>query len=300
MKRLFAALMLILLLSGCSAPADNKPAEVPAVQEDAGQLVVHYIDVDQADCMLLIAGETTVLIDGGNTDTATNVVAYLHFYGIDELDLVVGTHPHGDHLGGIPAVLDAFPVKEVWCSHSSFTTDLFARFEEELEEQNLQIQCPDPGTVYEADGLSLTVLGPLEENDAYEDLNDTSLVVMAQFGQKRFLFTGDMEAHAEQQLVDARVDLKADVLKVGHHGSYSSTSQAFLNKVDPDYCVISCGWQNEYGHPHKAPMNRLKYANVKLFRTDTMGNVVMVTDGENLGILLEPVSLSIDGYNLAA
>lgn len=303
MKKFFAALLLLsLLLTGCAAPAEELPAEqTPIVQEpESDNLVVHFIDVDQADCMLLIAGETTVLIDGGNTGTSTDVVSYLYRFGVDELDLLVNTHPHGDHLGGIPMVMEHFPVKQVWCSHASFSTSLFSQFKTEVTEQNLSIFCPNPGFTYEADGLSITVLGPLKENSHYEDLNDTSLVLMVQYGDRKFLFAGDMEKYAEEQLIRANTDLKADVLKVGHHGSYSSTSQNFLNRVDPDFGVICCGWQNEYGHPHGAPMNRLKNAKVELFRTDTMGNVVMVTDGETLGIFLEPINLNINGYDVAA
>lgn len=301
MKKLLAGLLLLtLLLTGCAAPAEQNPEVLTPAEQEPENLVVHFIDVDQADCMLLIAGDSTVLIDGGNTGTATDVVDYLRFYGVEELDLLVNTHPHGDHLGGIPMVLENFPVKQVWCSHNSFGTYLFSNFKKEVEKQQLSIYCPAPGFTYEADGLNITVLGPLKENSDYEDLNDTSLVLMVQYGQRKFLFTGDMEAYAESQLVNAQVDLKADVLKVGHHGSYSSTSQSFLSKVDPDYGVICCGWKNEYGHPHSTPMNRLRNARVELYRTDTMGNVVMVTDGETIGILLESTNLNINGYQAAA
>ena len=291
MKRLLAASLLVcLLLTGCAAPEEQ------AAQIDLDELVIHFIDVDHADCILLMVGDTTVMIDGGNTPTNQDVLKYLKDFGVDQIDLMVNTHPHGDHLGGIPTVMEHFPVKAVWCSHPSFSTTLFSSFQNQVKAQNLSIYCPNPGTVYESDGITVTVLGPLHENNTYADLNNTSLVLMVQYGQKKFLFTGDMETYAEEQLVAAKTDLKADVLKVGHHGSYSSTSQAFLNKVDPDYAVITCGYQNEYGHPHGAPMNRLKNARVELFRTDTMGNVVMVTNGETIGIFLEPADLNISGY----
>jgi competence protein ComEC len=291
MKRLFAAFLLLsLLLSGCTT---EKPE---AQQESADSLVIHFIDVGHADCTLLTVGETTVLIDGGNTDTSWNVLRYLRRFGIEELDLVVNTHPHGDHLGGIPLVLNSIPTKEVWCSTTSFDTYLFDQFEAAADKQDLEISKPVPGTIYASGGLTITVLGPLEAESTYEDLNDTSLVLMVQYGEKKFLFTGDMEAYAESQLVRSGMNLDVDVLKVGHHGSYSSTSQAFLDKVSPEYGVVFCAWGNEYGHPHDGPMNRLNKADVELFRTDIMGDIVLVTDGSDLAFLLETSDTTLTGY----
>lgn len=292
MKRFFASLLLLaLVLTGCAPAAETGETDY---------LTVHFIDVDQADCMLLIAGETTVLIDGGNTGTAYDVLSYLRRYGVEELDLMVNTHPHGDHLGGLPTVLEHIPTEQIWCSTVDYDTSLVARFEKTVDKQGLNIVYPVPGTTYASDGLTITVLGPLQDTSSYTDLNDTSLVLMVQFGQKKFLFTGDMEAYAEKQLVEADIDLDADVLKVGHHGSYSSTSQIFLNEVTPEYGIISCGRNNEYGHPHDAPVNRLNRADVTLFRTDTMGSVVLVTDGNTLAFFLEVRDTSLTGYDKAA
>ena len=292
MKRLFAAVLLLtLLFTGCTG---NQPET--NTQTAVEPLVIHFVDVGHADCTLLTVGETTILIDGGNTDTSWDVVKYLQRFGIDELDLVVNTHPHGDHLGGIPSVINAIPTKEVWCSTNTFDTYLFDQFTDSVDKRNLQIQTPVPGTIYTSDGLTITVLGPLQAESTYEDLNDTSLVLMIQYGEKKFLFTGDMEAYAENQLVNSHFNLKADVLKVGHHGSYSSTSQAFLNKVDPDYGIIFCQWGNEYEHPHTAPMSRLEKAEVDLFRTDIMGDIVLITDGTELAFLLETTDTTLTGY----
>lgn len=292
MKKILAALLLLsLLLTGCAAAGDQKDLE---------ELVIHFVDVDQADCILLIAGETTVLIDGGNTPTAGEVLDYLERFGVDQIDLMVNTHPHGDHLGGLPTVLGSIPTDAIWCSDSTYDTYLYKNFTQLVAQNNFNISHPEPGTVFNEDGLSITVLGPLNSADAYTDLNDTSLVLMVQYGQRKFLFTGDMEAYAEAELVNSQFNLKADVLKVGHHGSYSSTSQVFLDKVDPEYGVISCGRNNEYGHPHDAPMNRLEKAEVKLYRTDLMGSVVLVTDGDTLAFFLETANTELNGYEKAA
>ncbi len=292
MKKFFVSLLLLsLLLTGCA---------VPDQQEELGELVIHFVDVDQADCMLLIAGDTTVMIDGGNTGTSQNVLSYLRRFGVDQIDLMVNTHPHGDHLGGLPAVLHNIPTDEIWCSTTSFDTYLFREFDKIADQKDLNIYHPAPGTVFQEDGLSITVLGPLNSANTYTDLNDTSLVLMVQYGQRRFLFTGDMEVYAEQELVSAHINLKADVLKVGHHGSYSSTSQVFLNQVDPDYGIICCGRNNEYGHPHDSPMNRLNRAEVELYRTDLMGSVVLVTDGDSMAFFLETANTELTGYEKAA
>lgn len=293
MKRLFAALLLLsLLLTGCATTADEP--------EDLGELVIHFIDVGQADCILLIAGETTVLIDGGNIPTDRDVLEYLRRFGVDQIDLMVNTHPHGDHLGGLPTVLNNIPTDAIWCADSTYDTYLYQSFTQLVAQKNFNVSHPEPGTRFEENNLSISVLGPLQSADKYTDLNDTSLVLMVQFGQRKFLFTGDMESYAEQQLVSSGISLKADLLKVGHHGSYSSTSQVFLDKVDPDYGVIQCGRNNEYGHPHDAPIGRLNRADVELYRNDLMGTIVLVTNGQDMAFFLETTNLFINGYRKAA
>ena len=292
MKKILAFLLLLsLLLTGCAA------ADAP---DDLDELVIHFIDVGQADSMLLIAGDTTVMIDGGNTPTSQDVLEYLQRFGVDQIDLMISTHPHGDHLGGLPTVLNAIPTDKIWCADSTYDTYLYQSFTQLVAQKNFDISHPEPGTVFQDDALIITVLGPLNTADAYTDLNDTSLVVMVQYGQRKFLFTGDMEAYAEAELVNAKVNLKADVLKVGHHGSYSSTSQTFLDKVDPDYGIICCGRNNEYGHPHDAPIGRLNRADVELYRTDLMGSVVLVTDGDTIAFFLESSDPYVNGYKKAA
>ena len=292
MKKIVASLLLLsLLLTGCAAVGG---------QEDLDELVIHFIDVDQADGMLLIVGDTTVMIDGGNTPTSQDVLEYLKRFGVDQIDLMVNTHPHGDHLGGLPTVLNNIPTDKIWCADSTYDTYLYKSFTQLVAQKNFNISHPEPGTVFAENGLTITVLGPVNSADTYTDLNDTSLVLMVQYGQRKFLFTGDMEAFAEKQLVDAGMSLNADVLKVGHHGSYSSTSQVFLDKVDPEYGVISCGRNNEYGHPHDAPIGRLHRAEVELYRTDLMGSVVLVTDGDTIAFFLETTNTELTGYEKAA
>lgn len=270
MKKLTAIFLVLLLLCGCTAPSQSP--------EEKEYLFVHFIDVGQGDCIFLKYGDVDILIDGGYPENSFQIIRYLTQLGVDDLELVVNTHPHGDHIGGLPGVVAAFAVEEVWTTTLNYSSYSFKSFINQAQKQDALISVPAPGDSMTIGSLTLTVLGPVKSS--YEDLNDTSMVIMATFGEKRFLFTGDMEALAEGDLLASGADVKADVLKVGHHGSYSSTSKKFLDAVDPDYAVVSCGRNNDYGHPHAAPMNRLNNAAVSVFRTDTMGTVTIGTDGK--------------------
>ena len=285
MRKLTALLLLLaLLLSGCvfTVPLGTQatdPSTAPTLS-DGAHLQVHYIDVGQADCMLLECDGKYMVIDGGNRADSSLVVAYLQNQGVEEIEAVVNTHPHEDHVGGLPAVLAVFPVKAVYGTSKVYSSSVYDDFLRYINQQSLDLQIPKPGDSFNLGSATVTVIGPV--GSGYEDLNDTSLVLMVQFGDTKFLFTGDMEALAERELVDAGVDLKADVLKVGHHGSYSSTSYVFLREVMPTYGVITVGRDNEYGHPHADPMSRLEQAGVTLYRTDKMGNIVATSDGTNI------------------
>lgn len=274
MKKLTALILLLLLLAGCTAANQPTAAEAPQI------FSVHFIDVGQGDSILLEYDSQYALIDGGYAETGPALVQYLHDQGVDELDLVIGTHNHGDHVGGLGLVLDVFEAGRVWCGSTSGYTSAYRDFISAAEEQGLMVEKPRPGEVFFLGDVKLQVLGPL--GSYYEDVNNTSIVVMATYGDHRFLLTGDMRWEAEQELVEAGLDLKADVLKAGHHGSYTSTSALLLGAVKPTYAVISCGRSNDYGHPHDEPMARLRGMGVTIFRTDLMGTIVFSTDGTTL------------------
>lgn len=301
-------LILLLLLAGCtqspstpptqSQPASEATASTQAppateaaeetrpslstgsIDEGSDTLTVHFIDVGQGDCALLECGNAYALIDAGYAENGGAVVAYLENLGVQRLNLVVGTHPHGDHIGGLPAVLKAYPADNVWFSAIPYVNSIVNDFLYAADKYAGGIQQPAPGQTFRLGGATITVLGPVRTD--YEDVNDLSLVLMVQFGDTRFLFTGDMEQIAETDLLNSGADVKADVLKVGHHGSYSSTCYSFLREVAPTFAVICCGRANEYGHPHSEPMSRLRDADVTIFRTDKMYNIVVLTDGENI------------------
>ncbi len=302
MKKLVSLLLMLALLTACTAPAaDPAPTEVttpPAAETmpvetlppeteaptepsfDPDTLTVTFIDVGQADSALLACGGEYALIDAGYPEGGEKVVDYLTTYGIESLDLVVATHPHGDHIGGLPAVLEAFPAETVWSSRIPYSNDYTYSFTSAVKAQGLSITIPNVGDTFELGDATITVIGPVHMY--YDDVNNISLVLMVQFGETRFLFTGDMERDAEIDLLDSGADVKADVLKVGHHGSYTSTSYVFLREVMPTYAVICCGGNNDYGHPHTEPMSRLKDADVTIYRTDKMYTITAVSDGENI------------------
>ena len=273
MRRLLVLLLLLsVLLCGC-VPAPEAP--VPS----GGKMTVHYIDVGQADCALLESEGQYILIDGGNVADGKDVVDYLLDAGVKELAAVFCSPAHEDHVGGLAAVLEAFPTKAVYAPTRTYASNCFDKFVYYTDQQRLTVQIPEPGATLTFGNATVTVLGPLK---SYPDPNDTSLVLMVHFGENRFLFTGDMERTAETDLLEANVDVKADVLKVGHHGSSTSTSYRFLYMVDPDHAVISVGKDNDYGHPHEEPLSRLEDAEVPVYRTDLLGTILAVSDGKNI------------------
>lgn len=259
---------------------------IPAVT-DPNYLTVHYIDVGQGDSILVACGGEYMLIDAGETDSEDTVIHYLSNLNIDEIDLVVATHAHSDHIGEMDDVLNAIPAVEVWYPDYRHGTKTETNFLAAVDNCSATLRQPALGETYDLGGATVTVLGPV--TDGYEDPNDMSIILLVQFGDDRFIFTGDLEKEdgAETDLVeyweaiDANM-LKADVLKVGHHGSSTSTSYRFLRAVAPSYAVISVGEGNEYGHPKQEILEILGQAEVYVYRTDLMGTIVAVSDGENI------------------
>ena len=298
MKRFFALFLgLMLLLSGCGTPS------APSVPTDSTDVfTVHYIDVGQADSILLERSGEYMLIDGGNAEDGDLVVDYLLNAGVQELEAVVATHAHEDHAGGLADVLKTFPTAAVYAPTRTYSSNCFDQFIYYADQQDLTVQIPQPGDRIPFGDVTVTVLGPVE---SYSDTNNTSIVLLAQFKENRFLFTGDMETRAETDLLDLGTDVKADVLKVGHHGSETSTGYRFLREVDPTYAVISVGEGNSYGHPHEAPLSRLEDAEVTVYRTDKLGTILAVSDGKNISFSWSkgsaapdtPASKPADGKN---
>jgi competence protein ComEC len=258
------------------------PETEPHTQSSAsGTLKVHFIDVGQGDAILIQTPSNNVLIDGGIR--GNTVVDYLKAQGITSLDLVIGTHPHTDHIGGLINVLESIPVKEVIDPGVVHTTKTFEDYLTLIDVKDIKFTEGRAGMVRDfGDGAFMSIVHPASSNIA--NINDNSIVVRLTFDQISFLLTGDVERHGEEQILSRGYDLKSTVLKVGHHGSHSSTSAAFLNAISPAVAVIMVGEGNSYGHPHSETLLRLANANVDIYRTNINGTVVITTNGQTIEV----------------
>ena len=290
--------LLLFFLSGCGcqvdsdkdipttqAPATGPPASISTEKQgevETHQLKVHFIDVGQGDAILaqLPNGET-MLVDAGKKEDGSTMVTYLQQLGIKQVDYLVGTHPHSDHIGGLPAVIQAFDIGKVYMPRVTHNTETFQQVLLAIKQKGLKITPARAGTVIlDQDNLNIVFVAP--GGTDYENLNDWSAVTRISYGNTAFLLTGDAETDSEQEMLQSGAALQADVLKVGHPGSNSSTSQAFLKIVNPKYAVISAGAGNDYGHPHAETLTRLK--GIEVYRTDLMGTVIFTSEGENLTV----------------
>ncbi|MDE7298180.1 MAG: MBL fold metallo-hydrolase [Lachnospiraceae bacterium] len=245
-------------------------------------LTVTYLDVGQADCTILQCGDRTMLIDGGGNSGARTVLAALEALGVERIDYVVATHSHEDHIGGLDEVLARCPTENIICRREESTTKSYLDFLREAEACGARWIVPEPGLKFALGDASFLLLAPSEE--VFEKANNCSVALLVTFGKTRFLFTGDAEAESERAMLELGLSLEADVYKAGHHGSSTSSTEKFVEAVDPVYAVISCGAGNEYGHPHSEVMSRLEEHDVQIYRTDMMGTVTIVSDGKTLNI----------------
>lgn len=265
----------------------SKPAVTPAPaaivlpkKQTAGTLQVYYFDVGQGDSTLIrTPANQYILIDGGNNDQGTNVVKYLNALGVKTLDALVATHPDADHIGGLDDVLKALDVKSVYAPKVSHTTQTYKDFLIAVKNEGRTIKAVSKGVKIPLTGVDATFLAPI--NSYGDNLNDWSAVLKVTYKNKSFLFTGDAEKASENDMLADGMNLKADVLKVGHHGSSSSTSKPFLDAIKPTYAVISTG-KNNYGHPNAGIIDRLKNAKASILRTDQKGTITAICDGSKI------------------
>lgn len=263
-----------------------------------GKLKVHYIDVGQADSILIQDGNVNMLIDAGNNADASTVTNYIKKQGITKLDYVIGTHPHEDHIGGLDVVINTFNIGKIYMPRVSNTTKTYTDVLTAIKNKNMKISTPTVGTTFKLNTASVTILAP--NSTSYDDLNNYSIVVRLVYGKTSFLFEGDAEDVSEQQMLNKGLVQSATVLKVGHHGSSSSTTTAFLNKVNPKYAVIMVGKDNDYGHPHKITMDKLKAKGIKVYRTDECGTIIATSDGSNVSFNVSAGSYSYSGTSTSS
>lgn len=246
---------------------------------------VSFIDVGQGDCELIYCNGKTVLTDGGEAVNAQNVIDYLTDNDISEIDYYILTHPHSDHIGAAAGVINAIPCKNVVMTDFSDehmpTTKIFEKVLDAIDYNDCTLMTVEAGDEISVGDLTLNILSPKEEADDY---NDMSIVYTATYLNTTVLITGDATVNIEEQLLSENADIDADILKVSHHGSSTSSCDEFISEVSPLIAVISCGENNKYGHPHDEVVKRFTDRNISLYRTDISGSVVCYGDGIDINV----------------
>lgn len=245
-------------------------------------MYVHYINVDQGDAILIQVNNKNLLIDSGPKSHKKQLVKFLNDLNISKLDYVIATHPHEDHIGNMNTVLNSYKVQSFYAPKVYSYTKSFEQMIDSLKSNNLKINPIKRGcnTINLGFKTNVEVFSPI--TDTYDNENNYSPVIKISFGNNSFLFTGDAEKEIEDKLILLNDDLKADILKVSHHGSSSSTSDSFLNRVSPKYAIISVGKNNIYDHPNDTIISKLNTYNIDILRTDIQNNITLISDGTNI------------------
>lgn len=270
--------------TAAESAAGQETAESAAGREDEGTIKVHYINVGNADAILLQQGGFSMLIDAGENKNGKMVVEYIKNLGITKLDYLIGTHPHSDHIGGMDDVIYAFEIGQIIMPKVSHTTKTYEEVLIAAKDKGHKITGAKSGQTYSLGNAQAEILSPVK--DKYENLNEYSVVLRVTYENNSFLFTGDMEKYNEKELLQANVNLCANVLKVAHHGSSTSSTAAFLQAVNPEYGIISVGEDNDYGHPHTQILRRLT-STMTVYRTDKHGTITATGDGSSITITAE-------------
>jgi competence protein ComEC len=268
-------LITIFTLVGCSGSSSIK---INNYISSKNFIKVSYIDVNQGDSILVQVNHKNLLIDSGPIESVSKLMRYLRKQNIDKLDYVVATHPHEDHIGGMSAVIKKYPIRKFYAPKKITQTKTFENMVNSLKSKNLKIDVARPGINLDlGKSVRCEILAPISNN--YENLNNYSAVIKITYGNSKFLFMGDAEKLSENELLENGYDLSCDILKIGHHGSSSSSSKPFLDATNPKIAIISCGKNNDYGHPHHQTLNELKKRKIQIYRTDVDGSVVFLSDG---------------------
>ncbi|WP_233785990.1 MBL fold metallo-hydrolase [Planococcus halotolerans] len=297
MKRILLFLIALLsLLAGCQeTAAPTKPAGPEDVLKDTMEptLYVHYIDVGQGDATLLEFDGHAILIDAGHWKS-TQAVDYLKKTGIKDIDIAVGTHPDADHIGQLAQVIGEFEVGEVWMPGNPSTSNTYLNVLQSIEASGTDYYEPRAGDVFDVGKMRIDVLYPEQLTGA---ANEESISMKLTYGDIQFVFTGDAGIKEEQEMIDSGTDLRAEILHLGHHGSNTSTSNAFLEAVSPEVAIYSAGADNSYGHPHAEVLAAVENSGAEVYGTDVNGTVIVETDGDSYNVVTSSTGVPTEGEN---
>ena len=273
--------LITIILLGITTISCSPSSSKEIINKD-NLFIVHYIDVGQGDSILIQVNDKNMLIDAGPKSNKDDIINYLNSQKIEKLDYVIATHPHEDHIGNMADIIKKYTIVNFYAPKVTHTSKIFENMIDALKEKDMKIKVIREGTntINLGENTNVSVYAPV--SNKYDDLNNYSPIIKISYKNNSFLFTGDAEKLSEDEVLNKSYNLKADVLKVGHHGSSSSTSNNFLKEVTPSIAVIMVGNDNDYGHPNKETLNSLKNKNIKIYRTDLDKTIILYSDGNNV------------------
>lgn len=263
----------------------RKKANSQICKKPSNDLKVHFLSIGQADSILVQQGNKNLLIDGGYWMSGRPILRYLRNIGVNKLDYLIVTHPHNDHIGGLPRIINNIPIENVIINNKNpYKTRRYYKKHNQLlkmiNKRGINLIHPVAGKTFKIGDFKLKIVAPNGEN--YERINNYSIVIKLIYKNNSFLFAADAEEYSEMEMLKHNRDIKADVLKVGHHGSCTSSSEEFLRAVSPKYAVISVGYNSFYGQPDKCVLDRLNNIGATLYRTDKRGTIIVTSNGYNI------------------
>lgn len=283
-------LVMMVAMTGCAKKtAVTEPQDQGAQSQQASPLTVKVLDIGQGDAILIRVAGQSVLVDTGDIGTRDKMIAYIKKEGITTIDKVIITHPHADHLGGMPGILENFKVGQIYDSGQTATTNLYKQYMSLVNKKNVPFTVVTAGTEIEiAKDIKLKIFAPTKPFLTESAINNSSIVAKLMYNQFSMLLTGDAEKDSEARMVKTYgAELNSNILKAGHHGSNTSSSPAFLKAVKPEVAVISVGVNNDYHHPHPSTLKKYTDAKLKVYRTDIEGTITITSDGKTYKIVKE-------------
>lgn len=253
----------------------------------SAELTVNYIDVGQGDCSLIhLPNGTKMMIDAGTSDSYENIEKVLTSTNTQKIDYLIATHPHADHIGSMRKVVENYPIGSIYMPNAKSNSATYEKLLLTIKEKGYTINTTTAGmTIYQDENTKIETLAP--NDSSYDNLNNYSIVIKLSYKNRSLLFMGDAETLSENEILNNGYIPKSDVIKLGHHGSSTSNSKKFLDVVNPQYAIISCGLDNEYGHPHDEVVQRIENANITYYRTDKNGTITLTSDGNGIAFSSE-------------